>query len=179
MPLRGAYGSGSRVNVVDDQLHGRRVDALHREGVLRSALQGGGGLVGVSVKKIRVYCEALKPPRVEGAGFTVAVSALVRCTPTRQSTHFCSVVSDIPAAGPNQHHSGIDVDIGIGIDVDALHLEGVLRSALKGEEGWKSLLLVRSHEDIICSPLGPTQSRISPSLLEYTKISNTLTYGLV
>jgi len=35
--------------------------------------------------------------------------------------------------------------------------------------GW---LLVRSQEERICSVLGPTQSRISPSIIKYTKIDN-------
>ena len=33
-------------------------------------------------------------------------------------------------------------------------------------QGW----LLRSHEDRRCSILGPTESRISPSILSYTKI---------
>jgi len=38
--------------------------------------------------------------------------------------------------------------------------------------------LVRSHEERICSNLEPTQSRISPSILWYTKKNTTLTcYG--
>ena len=49
----------------------------------------------------------------------------------------------------------------------------MIDSGLVGREFFffHHIRLVRSHEERRCSILGPTRSRISPSILEYTKIN--------